>query len=90
MNNSETKPDETGEQKANKNKQITFARSLSLALQFALMILLPLLVFGFFGKWLEQRYHNRFWLIGALILALTTSSIWFYRKITDLYKDFID
>jgi hypothetical protein len=54
------------------------------------MILLPLLVFGGIGKWLEQHYQNKLWIIAGLLFALTTSIIWFYRKINDLYKDFID
>lgn len=90
MDNLETKSNQIEDKKANKNHHLTFAKSLSLALQFAFIILLPLLAFGFLGKWLEQRYENRFWLVGALVLALITSSVWFYKKISDLYKDFIE
>ncbi|HAG27564.1 TPA: hypothetical protein DCG61_02185 [Patescibacteria group bacterium] len=90
MDKQETKLNQTGEKKEPNSKQINFAKSLSLALQFAFMILLPLLVFGGIGKWLEQRYDNKLWVMAGLLLALTTSTVWFYRKINDLYKDFID
>lgn len=90
MNNQETKPKTTEETKSKKSKQIPLSKTLSIALQFAFIILLPLLVFGSVGQWLAGRYGNKLWLIAALLLALTTSTVWFYQKISDLYKDFID
>lgn len=90
MDNFETKPNSAEDQKANKGKQITFAKAFSLAIQFAFIILIPLFVFGSFGKWLQNRDGNKLWLIAGLLLALTTTVLWFYRKLSDLYKDFID
>lgn len=90
MDNPEIKPETAGEQTKAKQKQITFAKSLSIALQFAFIVLLPLLVFGLTGRWLATKYENKFWLIGGLIVALTITTLWFYRKISDLYKDFLN
>lgn len=90
MDNSETKSKSVGEQKTSQSKQITMAKTFSIAIQFAFVILLPLLAFGSLGQWLADKHSNKLWLIGGLLLALTTSTIWFYRKIADLYKDFID
>lgn len=90
MNNFETKPSPAKESKSQEIKKITFAKTLSLALQFAFIVALPLLLFGGIGKWLEQKYDNKLWLMLGLLLALTTTAVWFYKKITDLYKDFID
>jgi peptidoglycan/LPS O-acetylase OafA/YrhL len=90
MTQQKTQPNQTGEKTKFSPKQVSFTKSLSLALEFAFMILLPLLVFGGIGKWLEQHYQNKLWIIAGLLFALTTSIIWFYRKINDLYKDFID
>ena len=71
-------------------KKITFLKSLSFALQFGFMIVLPLVFFAFLGKWLSAKYENPVFLYAGLILALTTSAIWFYIRINSLYKDFID
>ena len=73
-----------------KAKQITLMRSLSFAIQFGFMIVIPLLVFAFAGKWLSTRYDNPIYFYAGLILALTVSTAWFYKRISDLYKDFID
>ncbi len=70
-------------------KNIAFTKTFSLALHFAFIIILPLLLFAGAGKWLESRYDNRLWLIAGLLLALTTTIIWFYIKIKDIYKDFL-
>jgi predicted permease len=90
MDNSETKLNQTQEPKSNLRKQFTTAKALALAIQFAFIVIVPLLIFGTIGKFLENRTGNRLWLMGGLLLALTTTVIWFYRKISDLYKDFID
>lgn len=70
-------------------KQITMVKSLSFAIQFGLMIVIPLLVLAFAGKWLSAKYHNQIYLYAGLILALLISTVWFYKRINDLYKDFI-
>ncbi len=73
-----------------KSKQITMLKSLSFVVQFGFMIVLPLAIFATAGKWLSNRYHSELWLYLSLIIALVTSSIWFYQRINALYKDFID
>lgn len=73
-----------------KSKQITFMKSLSLAVQFGFMIAIPLVVLAYAGKWLSAHFHNQIFFYAGIILALLTSTIWFYKRISDLYKDFID
>lgn len=77
-------------QKTEKSKQITLMKSLSFAIQFGFMIVIPLLVFAYAGKWLSVHFHNQIFFYAGLILALLTSTAWFYKRISDLYKDFID
>lgn len=86
MTNQETKEEIAKTEK----KKITFLKSLSFALQFGFMIAIPLVIFAGLGKWLSNRYDNQVFLYGGLILALTSSAIWFYQRINSLYKDFID
>jgi cytochrome c biogenesis protein CcdA len=77
------------EQKTQTNKQLTFKKTLAFSLEFGFMIVLPLLVFVYIGKWLENHYHNHIFLVAGLLLALTTSSVWFYKRIIDIYNDFL-
>ena len=70
-------------------KRITISQTISFVIEFGFIILLPLLAFGYLGKWLTGKYDNRLYLIGGLILALLTSSVWCYRRIYKIYKEFI-
>lgn len=92
-NMEDNKPIENHEAKLEKSKsdkQITTVKTLSFAIQFGFMIVIPLLVLAFTGKWLSARYDNPIYLYAGLILALLISTVWFYKRISDLYKDFID
>lgn len=80
---------QTEQEKANK-KKITLMKSMSFVLQFGFIIVLPLVLFGSAGKWASVHYNNQIFLFLSLILALLTSTVWFYKRISDLYKDFID
>ena len=73
-----------------KASQLTTMKTLSFAIQFGFMIAIPLLVLAFIGKWLSAKYGNEAFLYAGLVLALITSTAWFYKRITTLYKDFID
>lgn len=83
--NSETKINSKPEDR----KQITFRKTLMFSLEFGFMIVIPLVILAFAGDWLAERYHNRAYLFGGLILALLISTGWMYKRINDLYNDFI-
>mgnify|MGYP003453690782 FL=1 len=93
-NSMETNKPEIGDSekgsKTDKSQKMTTMKALSFSLQFGLMIVIPLAIFALVGKWLAGRYDNKAYYYGALALAILTSSIWFYKKINDLYKNFID
>lgn len=90
----ETNKPEIGDNASNgaksKSQKMTTMKALSFSLQFGLMIIIPLVIFALLGKWLAGRYDNKAYYYGALAMAILTSSIWFYKKINDLYRDFID
>ena len=71
------------------DKPITTAKTLAIALEFGFIIAIPLLTFIFLGKYLNKRYDQTFFTIIGVLLALTVSTIWLYKKIKDL-KDEID
>lgn len=76
------------ESKSEHKKQMTFKKTLMFSLEFGFMIVLPLAIFAFLGNKLADKYHNRLFLFGGLILALITSCVWFYKRINDIYNDF--
>ncbi|OGE75642.1 MAG: hypothetical protein A3C85_00015 [Candidatus Doudnabacteria bacterium RIFCSPHIGHO2_02_FULL_48_21] len=54
---------------------------VSLAFELGFIIALPIVAFGFAGKWLDSAMDTEplFTLLGIL-LAITSTSIWMYRK----------
>lgn len=77
------------EQKPESKKQMTFKKTLMFSLEFGFMIALPLVIFTLVGNKLAEHYNNRAYLFGGLILALITSCVWFYKRINDIYNDFL-
>lgn len=70
-------------------KQMTMRKTLLFSLEFGFMIAVPLVVFAFIGSKLASHYDNRGFLFAGLVLALLTSCIWFYKRINDIYNDFL-
>ena len=68
-------------------KIITTKKALALALEFGFIIVLPLVVFGLLGKWLETKYHTKIFLFGGLILAVIASVTWLYRRIKEIFEE---
>jgi hypothetical protein len=66
-----------GKQKTGLNKSAL----VSIAFELGFIIALPVLVFGFLGKWLDQKAgtYPILTLVGILG-AITMTSIWIYRK----------
>ncbi len=79
----------TPQQKAEK-KRLTTYKTLSIATEFGFIIVLPLLAFGYLGKWLDNRYHHNFFVLVGILLALATSTLWFYRTIKRLMESMKD
>ena len=61
---------------------------ISIAFQLGFIIALPVVVFGFFGKWLDQKTgtYPLLTLVG-IITAISFTSIWIYRKFRDYMKN---
>jgi hypothetical protein len=53
-------------------------------IQFAVYILVPLLVFGLGGKYAAERYHMPWLIIVGLALSISTSSLIIARAINRL------
>ena len=60
---------------------------ISIAFQLGFIIALPILAFGFAGKWLDARSGTEplFTLLGIL-LAIISTSVWIYGKFKEYFK----
>ncbi len=68
-------------------KHTTGLKALNLAVEFGFIIVIPLLVFVYLGKWLDNRYDKGFFVILGILLALITTCLWFIKTIRKLMKD---
>jgi magnesium-transporting ATPase (P-type) len=68
-----------------KSKKLLNAMSMfSIATDFGLIIAVPLIVFTYLGKWLDNKYSQKYFILIAIILAITTSSVGIYKQIKKL------
>lgn len=78
-------------EKLTQNQQETKARKAALwsqlaeiGLDFALYLAIPLFAFIYAGKWLDARYHHKFFVVISIFVALGLSSYLIYKKIKDI------
>jgi 4-amino-4-deoxy-L-arabinose transferase-like glycosyltransferase len=86
---SKESPNQT-EASKKEQKHMTFMKALGISTEFGFVIVLPLLVFTFVGRWLDNRYDKNYFVLLGIVLALLTSSIWLFKVIGDLLKEFKD
>lgn len=69
-------------------KGLTKGRLTSLAFELGFIIALPIVAFGFGGKWLDQKIGTfpLLTLIG-IFLAISLTTLWIYRKFRDYFKN---
>ena len=69
------------------NKQVTMMKTLGFATEFGFIIALPLVAFLFLGKYLDNKYQTEYFALIGILLALTLSTTWLYRKIRSILND---
>ena len=69
------------EKKPTKTYTFETAQVLSVALEMGFIIALPIVLLGFGGKWLDQRFHTRIFVYIAIVLSLLLSGLWLYRSL---------
>ena len=70
------------------DKATLWSKLTDFALQFAVIIALPLVGFIYLGKWLDARYNQKFFVVIGILTALILSSYIIYKKIKEL-RDFL-
>lgn len=87
MENLEKRP--KNEQEIKAQKAAVWSQLGEIGLDFALYLAIPLFVFIYGGKWLDVRYHHKFFVIIGIFVALGLSSYLIYKKIKNV-KDLMD
>ncbi len=90
MPETEIQKDAEPTSKTQTQKQLTNKKILSFSLEFGFMIAIPLVVLALTGKWLAAKHHNEGFLYGGIVLALIISVAWFFKRIKDIYNDFLN
>jgi len=81
----QNKPQDKGKEAKDKQHVAKFLVYES-AMEFGLLIALPLIVFVYLGKWLDARYHTKFLVLIGLFLALTISIVGIAKRIKEIRK----
>jgi hypothetical protein len=70
-------------------KTAIWSQLISIGIDFAVYLGAPLFLFVYAGKWMDSRYHHKFFVLIGLFLALGLSSYLIYKKIKAV-KDMMD
>lgn len=66
---------------------LTTRKTLALALEFGFIIALPLVAFSLLGKWLAEKYDTKLFLYAGILLAVTSSTLWLYRRMKEIFDE---
>ncbi len=61
-------------------------KMVDFGLEFAVILILPLVAGVLVGKWLDTKYHHKFYVVIGLLAALFISGFTIYRKIKDYQR----
>jgi hypothetical protein len=67
--------------------KLTMMKATNIAFEFGFMIALPLIGFGYLGKYLDARWGTHFLMLVGIVLALISSSVWFFKRVRAIAKD---
>ena len=80
----ENQQNEAEKKPSQEKKPAMYFMVVELGLEFAFMLLVPLLAFIYGGKWLDAKTSHHFFVIIGILLALALSSYLIYRKINEI------
>ncbi len=78
---------EQNPKKTSSNQRALLMKTFSFATEFGFIIALPLIVFGYIGKYLDKRFGTKYIVLIAVLLAITASTLWISRRLKDILKD---
>lgn len=56
------------------------AGAIGVAFELGFAIALPIVIFGFAGKWLDAKQGTHYFVYLAILLAIGSSVVWVYRR----------
>jgi hypothetical protein len=74
-------------EKTPETQRVLFLKALNFALEFGFIIALPLIGLGYLGKYLDNRQGTKFYVLIGILLAITISTVWLYRRLHSILKD---
>ena len=80
---------EQNPKKVNNGQKIAKIALLDAGVEFAFLIGVPLIGAILLGKWLNNRYNQKYFIIITILLALAITCVSIYRRIKD-YKKLMD
>jgi hypothetical protein len=81
-------PMEENRQVQEKNqKQLMLSKTFGFAVEFGFVIALPLIAFIYAGKYLDSRYHTKYFALLGVLFALFLSTSWLYRRMKSIFED---
>lgn len=76
------------QQKTSSNKQrFLVMKALNIATEFGFIIALPLIFFGYLGKFLDRKYGTSYLVLIGVVVAVISSTTWLSQRIKDILKD---
>lgn len=72
------------EAEAKAKKAAIWSQLTGIGLDFALYLFIPLILFIYGGKWLDAKYHHKFFVLIGIFLALGLSWYLIYKKIKEV------
>lgn len=67
-------------------KHLTRLKTVNIALEFGFIVVIPLLAFGYLGKWLDGKYDKNYFVLIGIVLAMVVTTVWFYKTIKKLME----
>ncbi len=62
--------------------------ALGLVFELGYLIVIPLLLFGLGGRWLDRRFGTTPWLfLGGMAMAVLVTTVFLVRKFSQLLRD---
>ena len=72
--------------KPNKTYLPEMAIVSSVAFELGFIMAIPVILFGSLGRWLDARYETSYFVLLGIALALFSSSIWVYKRLSGMIE----
>lgn len=75
------------DRKPTKKYFFEISKIFGVAFEMGFIIAIPIVIFAFLGKWLDQKYHKSFFVFLGIALALISSGVWLTIRLKSIADD---